>query len=85
MKHFRKLVELYSIERHGLSCYGNPTLLISFAYSEGGQEYYIRAKTGSNCACGYSLTNYKMGDLVWLTFHFTKNGNCIVTRETNAN
>lgn len=81
MKNYRELVQIQSIERHGLSYYGNPTLRICFTYSDdNGCAVYQTAKTQSNAQCGYSFSNYKEGDWLKIEYHFTKNDNCIITR-----
>lgn len=58
------------------SYYGNPSYWVWFRDAQGG---FYSAYTGSNCACGYGVRNLKDGDKVFIKYHFTKAGNCIVT------
>lgn len=40
---------------------------------------WVSGYTGSNCACGYGVSNYKEGDNIIIKYHFTKTGSLIIT------
>lgn len=63
------------------SYYGNPSYWVWFRDAD---NNFHSGYTGSNCACGYGVRNFKDGDKVIVKYHYTKGGNCIVTDLRNA-
>ena len=57
------------------SVYGNPYYWVDLLI--GGN--YMCGFTGSDCACGYSVSNYRIGDSIDIKYHFTRNGNMVIT------
>lgn len=80
MKKSIKQFEILSIKRGNNSYYGNPSYFVGLADAENNFYY---AKTKSNAAIGYSLPNFKTGDTVNITYHFTANGNMILDQINN--
>lgn len=82
MKEYERCSLLW-MERINCSVYGNPRYKVAFEDSSGKVRY---AKTASDASCGYSVDNYRyhtsrweeLGRPIYLKYHFTKNGNCVI-------
>lgn len=68
---------LLSVEYKNTSTVGNPSYWICFLDSEG---HFHRAYTASNSSAGYTIKNYRYAEnqVIYMTYHFTKNDACIV-------
>lgn len=75
--------KLYFVEYRNHSYYGNPSYWVAFADSEGN---YHRGYTASNAQCGYTVQNYRnsFGGEIWLEYHFTRKGTCIIDHIRDA-
>lgn len=76
MKHIEANCTFEGCEYKTTSYYGNPSYWMWFKDADGN---YHSGYTGSNCACGYSVRNFKSGDKVLVKYHYTQTGACIVT------
>lgn len=74
MKIYTLKAKLLKSKRRNLSIYGNPAWTLSLDYD----GEIIQAKTASNAQCGYSVSNYKIGDYITIKGHYTQKGNFIV-------
>lgn len=79
MKDFEKC-KFYGLERGHNSVYGNPSYYIYFSDAK---EEFHRAKTASDSIVGYTAGCYyyaESGSPIYLQYHYTKGGKCIVDR-----
>lgn len=74
MKTYAFMGKLTKTKRRNNSFFGNPAWTLFLEYD----GEVIEAKTASNAACGYSVSNYKIGDLLKIKGHYTKTGNFII-------
>lgn len=74
MKTYTMTAELVKATRRNCSIYGNPAWTLLLEYN----GELIEAKTASDAQCGYSVSNYKIGDLIKVRGHYTRAGNLIV-------
>lgn len=74
MKTYKMTATLLKATRRNNSYYGNPawTLLLDY------DKELIEGKTASNAQCGYSVSNYKIGDSITVKGHYTQKGNFII-------
>lgn len=74
MKTYTMKAILLKTTRRNNSYYGNPawTLLLDY------DNEIIEGKTASNAQCGYSVSNYKIGDSITVKGHYTQTGNFII-------
>jgi hypothetical protein len=71
---------LHGVEFKNCSTMGNPCYYVSFTDSTGD---FHRGYTASNSSAGYTAANYRYaenGGPIWLDYHFTKKGTCIINR-----
>lgn len=74
MKQYTFTAKLLKATRRNLSINGNPAWTLLLEYD----NELIEAKTQSDAQCGYSVSNYKIGDYIKIKGHYTKNGNFII-------
>ena len=76
MENFEKCTVL-KVEYKNTSYYGNNSYWVNFLNSEG---HFERGYTAPNASCGYTITNYKYaeGKPIFLDYHYTKSGKCII-------
>lgn len=74
MKKQEKIFKIENIERRKLSIYGNPAYSVYMRDCE--NNLYI-AKTASNAAAGYEVSNYLYKNAL-ITYHYTRAGNMII-------
>ena len=74
MKIFKMTAKLTKATRRNCSIYGNPAWSLILEYD--GET--IEAKTASDAQCGYSVSNYKIGDFINIRGHYTRAGNFVV-------
>lgn len=67
-------VKILGRERLNNSYSGNPAWRL-FLESEFGSFF---ARTASDAACGYSVSNYKIGSTIEIQYHTTRNGTDII-------
>lgn len=71
---------LHNVEYKNTSTMGNPSYYIAF--SDDKNNYY-RGFTSCNASAGYTASNYNYaenGNPIYLQYHFTKSGSCIIDR-----
>lgn len=71
-------IKISEVWRKNTSVNGNPSFYVSFTEEDGNNVF--TAYTAPDSSCGYSIQNYRIGDLIKADYHFTKKGNCIITR-----
>lgn len=79
MKSYEKC-KLCEIEHGNNSVYGNPSYYIYFLDSN---DEFHKAKTATNSYAGYDAGSYwyvESGSPIYLQYHYTKGGKCIVDR-----
>lgn len=78
MKDFEKCTVL-KVEYRNTSLYGNNSYWLSFLDSGG---HFVRGYTSSDASCGYTVTNYRYaeGKPIFLKYHYTKGGKCVIDR-----
>ena len=78
MKDFEKCTVL-EVEYRSTSRNGNNSYWLSFLDSEG---HFERGYTHPDASCGYSIRNYKYAEEkpIFLAYHYTKGGKCIIDR-----
>ena len=74
MKDFEKCTVL-KVEYRNTSYYGNNSYWLNFLNCEG---HFERGCTSPNASCGYTVQNYREGDAIFLRYHYTKGGKCII-------
>lgn len=74
MKIYTFTAKLLKANRKNCSIYGNPAWALLLEYD----GEIIQAKTASDAQCGYSVSNYKIGDFITIKGHYTQKGNFIV-------
>ena len=74
MKTFTMQAKLLKTTRRNNSYYGNPAWTLLLKYD----NETIEGKTASNAQCGYSVSNYKIGDCITVKGHYTQSGNFII-------
>lgn len=74
MKYYTMRAALLGASRRNCSIYGNPAWNLTLDYD----GEIITGKTASDAACGYSVSNYKIGDLITVKGHYTRAGNFII-------
>jgi hypothetical protein len=74
MKTYTFTAKLLKATRRNSSIYGNPAWTLKLEYDND----IIEAKTASDAACGYSVSNYRTDDIIQIKGHYTKSGNFIV-------
>jgi hypothetical protein len=69
---------LHGVEFKNCSTMGNPSYWIYFTDSTGD---FHKGHTSTNSSAGYTAANYRYaenGCPVWLEYHFTRKGTCII-------
>ena len=66
--------ELIRATRRNCSIYGNPAYTLKLLYD----GEILEGKTASDAACGYSVGNHKIGDILTIKGHYTRTGNFII-------
>lgn len=74
MKYYTMTAKLLHAKRRNLSINGNPAWTLSLEYD----NEIIEAKTVSDAQCGYSVSNYKIGDFITVKGHYTRTGNFLI-------
>ena len=74
MKDFEKC-KVLKVEYRNTSYYGNNSYWLNFLNCEG---HFERGYTSPNASCGYTVQNYREGDTIFLRYHYTKGGRCII-------
>lgn len=74
MKDFEKCTVL-KVEYRNNSYFGNNSYWLNFLNCEG---HFERGYTSPNAACGYTVQNYRGGDTIFLRYHYTKGGKCVI-------
>lgn len=74
MKDFEKCTVL-KVEYRNTSYYGNNSYWLDFLNCE---RRFERGYTSPNASCGYTVQNYREGDTIFLKYHYTKGGKCII-------
>ena len=74
MKDFEKC-KVLKVEYRNTSYYGNNSYWLNFLNCEG---HWERGYTSPNASCGYTVRNYREGDTIFLRYHYTKGGKCII-------
>ena len=68
-----------SVERKGMSVYGNPSYWVEFEPKYSLSEIRDRkGYTASNAQCGYLVSNLLIGKECRIEYHFTRKGALIV-------
>lgn len=75
MKEFTAKAIFCGKQYKNTSTCGNPSYLVDLLI--GGN--YMRGFTGTNCSCGYSVSNHRNGDSIDIKYHFTRSGNMVIT------
>lgn len=70
----KKTFIVTAIARLNNSRFGNPRFKIQL--SDNG--LIIDARTATDSAAGYAVSNLIVGDIAFVTYHVTRSGNCIV-------
>lgn len=78
MKSFCKCTVL-KVKYKNTSLYGNSSYWLSFLDYKG---HFERGYTAPNAGCGYTIQNYKYaeGKPIYLMYHYTNSGRCIIDR-----
>lgn len=66
--------ELVKATRRNCSIYGNPAWTLKLFYD----GEIIEGKTASDAGCGYGVSNHKIGEIIEVKGHYTRNGNFII-------
>ncbi len=66
---------IHSVDYKSHSTLGNPSYWVCFSDSEGN---FHRGYTASNAMDGYAVRNNKQNDQVYIKYHFTKKGACVI-------
>lgn len=74
MKDFEKC-KVLKVEYRNTSYYGNNSYWLNFLNCEG---HFERGYTSPNASCCYTVLNYREGDTIFLRYHYTKGGKCII-------
>ena len=74
MKGFAKC-KVLKVEYRNTSYYGNNSYWLNFLNCEG---HFERGYTSPNASCGYTVQNYREGDTIFLRYHYTRGGKCII-------
>ena len=74
MKDFEKC-KVLKVEYRNTSYYGNNSYWLNFLNCEG---HFERGYTSPNASCGYTVQNYREGDTIFLRYHYTRGGKCII-------
>ena len=77
MKYQEMEIKILKIEFRNVSLYGNPSYYI---YGLDDNNEFFKGYTAPNSASGYSITNYKKGQEVKITYHITNKGNMLIHR-----
>lgn len=77
MENYRKC-HLHGFKYKCTSNYGNPSYWVTFEDEEG---ILHRGYTASNASAGYTVPNYYgWQGVIYLDYHFTRAGSCIIDR-----
>ena len=77
-KRLMDTVIVKSVERKGMSVYGNPSYWVEFEPKYSLSEIRDRkGYTASNAQCGYSATNF-VGKACKIEYHYTRKGVLII-------
>lgn len=82
MKDFEKC-KVLRVDYRNTTFYGNNTYYLNFLTSEG---HFERGYTSPDSSCSYTIQNYKYaeGKLIFLKYHYTRGGKCVIDRIKHA-
>ena len=67
MKEYTEKVIFTDKEYKTTSYYGNPSYWVWFRSADDENALNVCGYTGSNCACGYGVSNFRRGDAINIT------------------